>query len=133
MAMRRREDRTFVAVLMPRHRKTVDTFRDQMWLTEPRTRQFISDLLELVDLWDRIPRTTMLDKITRAIVHIEENLKPFYSTWKNHMTDLGSYSRVSQRSYPDSKPLNANYGKSRVILRANARYMASMKSIWTDG
>jgi hypothetical protein len=72
------ENQTFRDVLMPRYRDMVSTFREKMWLAEPETREFFPELVEFVDVWDKI----LVDKLPRSIAvtigHTEENLKPFY-------------------------------------------------------
>ncbi|QHP67457.1 hypothetical protein EI171_08475 [Bradyrhizobium sp. LCT2] len=72
------ENQTFREVLMPRYRQMIDTFRDKMWLAERETRPFFQQLIEFVDVWDKI----LADKLPRSaavtINHTEKNLTPFY-------------------------------------------------------
>jgi hypothetical protein len=72
------ENQTFREVLMPRYREMVSIFREKMWLAEPDTRKFFDQLIEFVDVWDKILADKLPRSIPRAINHTEENLKPFY-------------------------------------------------------
>src|SRR5438876_7374710 len=48
------ENQTFRDVLMPRYREMISTFRDNMWLAEPETRGYFGQLIEFIDVWDKI-------------------------------------------------------------------------------
>jgi hypothetical protein len=39
---------------MPRYREMISVFREKMWLADPETRKFFSELVEFVDVWDKI-------------------------------------------------------------------------------
>jgi hypothetical protein len=69
---------TFREVLMPRYRSMIDTFREKMWLAEPETREYFTDLIEFVDVWDKIIAGKLSTAIAPAIGHTEKNLHPFY-------------------------------------------------------
>lgn len=70
---------TFREVLMPRYRSMIDTFREKMWLAEPETREYFPDLIEFVDVWDKIIAGKLPTAIAPVIGHTEQNLQPFYS------------------------------------------------------
>jgi hypothetical protein len=72
------EGATFREVLMPRYREMIKVFRDKMWLAEPETRKYFPDLIEFVDVWDKILDDRLPRSIASAIGHTESNLKPFY-------------------------------------------------------
>jgi hypothetical protein len=78
------ENQTFREVLMPRYREMISSFREKMWLAEPETREYFDQLIEFVDVWDKI----LVDKLPRSVAvtikHTEENLKPFYK----HLADM---------------------------------------------
>jgi len=73
------EGQTFRDVLMPRYRNMIDIFRDKMWLAEPETRKYFGQLIEFVDVWDKILDGKLPRSVAPAINHTEANLKPFYT------------------------------------------------------
>jgi hypothetical protein len=72
------ENQTFRDVLMPRYREMISTFREKMWLAEPETRGYFGQLVEFVDVWDKILADKLPRSVAITIKHTEENLKPFY-------------------------------------------------------
>ncbi|MCK1738919.1 hypothetical protein IVA79_34325 [Bradyrhizobium sp. 138] len=72
------ENQTFREVLMPRYRQMIDIFRDKLWLAEPETRKFFQQLIEFVDVWDKILTEKLPRTVAVAINHTEKNLAPFY-------------------------------------------------------
>jgi hypothetical protein len=74
----RDESETFRNVLMPRYREMIDVFRDKMWLAEPETRKYFQNLIEFVDVWDKILADKLPRSVAPAIGHTEQNLHPFY-------------------------------------------------------
>jgi hypothetical protein len=56
------ENETFRDVLMPRYLEMVSTFRDKMWLAEPKTREYFNQLVEFVDVWEKYSRSSCLDQ-----------------------------------------------------------------------
>ena len=75
----RDENQTFRELLMPRYREMVDVFRKKMWLAEPETRRHFVELVEFVDVWDKVLNDQLPPAIAPRIGHTEQNLKPFYS------------------------------------------------------
>lgn len=73
------EGQTFRDVLMPRYRSMIDIFRDKMWLAEPETRDYFGQLVEFVDVWDKILADKLPRSVAPAINHTEANLAPFYA------------------------------------------------------
>lgn len=73
------ESDTFKNVLMPRYREMIDVFRERMWLAEPETRTFFGQLIEYVDIWDKILARKLPHSIAAAVGHTEKNLQPFYT------------------------------------------------------
>lgn len=74
----RDESETFSELLMPRYREMIDVFREKMWLAEPETREFFKQLVEYVDVWDKILDQKLPRSIASAVGHTERNLQPFY-------------------------------------------------------
>jgi hypothetical protein len=74
----RDEAETFREVLMPRYREMIDVFREKMWLAEPETREFFKQLVEYVDVWDKVLGRKLPHSIASAVGHTERNLQPFY-------------------------------------------------------
>jgi hypothetical protein len=72
------ESQTFRDVLMPRYRSMIEIFREKMWLAEPETREYFGELVEFVDVWDKILADKLPRSVAPAINHTEANLKPFY-------------------------------------------------------
>jgi hypothetical protein len=62
----------------------IDTFRYKMWLAEPETREYFGQLIEFVDVWDKILDNKLTRSLAQAINHTEANLKPFYT----HLQDV---------------------------------------------
>ena len=60
------------------YRKMIEVFRKRMWLAEPETREYLPQLIEFVDVWERRMRDAMPDEVVLAIEHSEENLRSFY-------------------------------------------------------
>jgi hypothetical protein len=73
------EGQTFRDVLMPRYRSMINVFRDKMFLAEPETRQYFGQLIEFVDVWDKILADKLPPSVAPAINHTEANLSPFYT------------------------------------------------------
>lgn len=78
MASIQDEAATFRNVLMPRYREMIDVFRQKMWLAQPETREYFKQLVEYVDVWDKILARTLPHSIAPAVGHTEKNLHPFY-------------------------------------------------------
>jgi hypothetical protein len=72
------ESETFRSVLMPRYHDMIDVFREKMWLAQPETREFFSQLVEYVDVWDKILARKLPNSIASSVGHTERNLHPFY-------------------------------------------------------
>jgi hypothetical protein len=72
------ESETFRSVLMPRYREMIDVFREKMWLAQPETRAFFSQLIDYVDVWDKILARKLPHSIASAVGHTEKSLHPFY-------------------------------------------------------
>lgn len=64
---------------MPRYREMVDTFRSKMWLAEPETREYLEQLIEFVDVSDKILANKLPWPIGPGIYHSEASLQPFYA------------------------------------------------------
>ncbi|WP_315766890.1 MULTISPECIES: hypothetical protein [unclassified Bradyrhizobium] len=73
------ENQTFREVMMPRYREMISIFRDKMWLAEPATREFFGELIEFVDVWDKILNKKLPNWIASRINHTEANLHPLYA------------------------------------------------------
>jgi hypothetical protein len=56
----------------------IDVFREKMWLAQPETREFFSQLVEYVDVWDKIIARKLPHSIASSVGHTERNLHPFY-------------------------------------------------------
>ena len=63
------ENETFKEVLMPRYREMINVFREKMWLADPQTRTFFRDLVEFVDVWDKILVNKLPSSFAPAIGH----------------------------------------------------------------
>ncbi len=72
------ENETFRELIMPRYREMISIFRDKMWLAEPETRGYFIQLIEFVDVWDKILDKKLPNWIAPRIKHTEENLAHFY-------------------------------------------------------
>ena len=72
------EGTTFREILMPRSREMITVFRENMWLAEPDTREYFPELIEFVDVWDKIINDRLSRSVAPAIGHTEANLQPFY-------------------------------------------------------
>jgi hypothetical protein len=72
------ENETFRDVLMPRYKEMISVFREKGWLAQPETRQFFTDLVEFVDVWDKILGKKLRHAIAARIGHTEKKLHPFY-------------------------------------------------------
>jgi hypothetical protein len=56
----------------------VDLFRANFWLADPATREFYPEVLEFVDVWERLVDKSLPVEVLRRIDHTEEKLLPFY-------------------------------------------------------
>jgi len=56
----------------------IDVFRQKVWLAEPETRESFKQLIEYVDVWDKILDRKLAHAIAAAVGHTEKNLHPFY-------------------------------------------------------
>ena len=72
------DNKTFADILMPLYRRMLETFRDKMWLAEPETRAYFSELVEFIEVWERVLRDALPRHIPGEIGHTEQNLHPFY-------------------------------------------------------
>ena len=72
------DNNTLKEKLIPAYVRMVDTFRDKLWLAEPRTRDHFVSLIEFVEIWERHLRGALPVEVIEAIGHGEEKLTPFY-------------------------------------------------------
>lgn len=82
------EHETFRNVLMPRYRQMIDVFREKMWLADPTTRVFYYDLIEFVDVWDKIINEKAPLWVATEMGHSETKLHPFYEHLEKMNDDL---------------------------------------------
>jgi hypothetical protein len=63
---------------MPRYKEMISVFRENMWLAEPETRKFFTELIEFVDVWDKIFAKKLPHAVAQRIGHAEAKLHAFY-------------------------------------------------------
>lgn len=63
---------------MPAYRRMLTVFRERLWLAEPDARQYLGQLVEYVDIWERFLSESIPGEVIQAIGHSEEKLLPFY-------------------------------------------------------
>jgi hypothetical protein len=69
----------------PSYHRMIQIIRDNMWLAEKSTLQYLPALIEYVDIWDRFMADTLPGEVVNALGHSEETLYPFYDDiQKNH-------------------------------------------------
>jgi hypothetical protein len=64
--------------LLPAYRKMVTLFRENYWLAEPMTREYYTNVLEFVDLWERWVKKALPVEVLERLEHTEDKLNPFY-------------------------------------------------------
>ncbi len=64
--------------LVPSYHKMLTVLRDNLWLAEPETRSYLGELIEFVELWERLLAKAVPAEIVRRLGHSEESLHPFY-------------------------------------------------------
>jgi hypothetical protein len=91
LATIRDENETFRNILMPLYRQMVSTFRENMWLAEPETREHFGALIEYVSIWEAILENRLPSAIARLIGHTEQNLAPFYTHLQEKHDELREF------------------------------------------
>jgi hypothetical protein len=75
--MSKDEQEQFRQTIMPIYRRMLETFRDKIWLAEPETRGYLSDLIEVVEIFERILRQVIDPKV---IEKLDQNtIERFYT------------------------------------------------------
>jgi len=69
--------------LLPAYKQMARLFRENLWLTDPDTRNHYQTLLEFVELWDRWLAKSIPQEVIERLGHSEEKLKPFYDHLQN--------------------------------------------------
>lgn len=64
--------------LIPGYRRMVQHFRENYWLAEPGTRQYLAALVKFVEGWDRFLSRTHSAEVLNRIDVKEDDLIPFY-------------------------------------------------------
>jgi hypothetical protein len=77
------EKQIFRDTAMPAYRQMLTTFREKIWLAEPDTRNYFTDFIEFIDVWERTLRDTISPDTVTAIGHNENNLDGFYQHIKS--------------------------------------------------
>lgn len=72
------EDEQFEIKILPAYRKLVETFKNNSYLAEEETREFLPTLIKFVDLWERNLSKTHSREVIKKINFSEKELLPFY-------------------------------------------------------
>jgi hypothetical protein len=74
--------------LVPAYQEMIRVFRTNLWLAESDTLKFFADLVEFVEVWERVrDKSIPMDVVTR-IEHGEGKLKPFYDHLESKVDEL---------------------------------------------
>jgi hypothetical protein len=82
------DNNNFYTTLLPAYRKMIDVFREGLWLADPETRPYLSELIEFVEVWERFIDKSLPKEIPHQIGHREANLNPFYEHIEAKHTQL---------------------------------------------
>ena len=74
--------------LLPQYHRMITIFRDNYYLAEYRTRDFLRFLLEFVNIWDRWLDKSIPIEVLEDLEHDEKKLKPFYDDIKKTHDEL---------------------------------------------
>lgn len=74
--------------LLPAYRSMIHVFREHLWLAEPDTLEFLSGLVEFVEVWERVRDDSVPMGVVTRIGHGEEKLKPFYDHLESRVKEL---------------------------------------------
>lgn len=73
---------------LPSYHRMITIFRDNYYLAEPRTRDYLQYLLEFVDIWDRWLDKSIPKEVLKDLEHSEKTLNPFYDDLKETHNEL---------------------------------------------
>lgn len=68
---------------IPAYNKMLDIFKENYWLAEPETKEFYTELVEYVEVWNRYLKDGLPVGVLDKINHDEGKLKPFYEELEN--------------------------------------------------
>ncbi len=77
--------------LLPQYRKILEVFRDNIWLSEPETREWYKELCEFVEVWNRSESKSLPAGVLRKLEHREYKLQPFYDHLEEQIDILQNY------------------------------------------
>jgi hypothetical protein len=73
------ENEQLKAVLLPAYDKMLQTLRDNFYLAEESTRQYLPILIEYLEVWRRFQKKSIPGEVIRKLGHGEAQLHPFYA------------------------------------------------------
>ena len=74
--------------LIPLYHRMLETFREKYWLAEPSTREWLGELSDFVELWDRWLGDNIPPEVIEQLDHGEQRLRPFYAELEHQMNVL---------------------------------------------
>ena len=76
------------AVLLPAYEKMLQILRDNFYLAEESTRQYLPTLIEYLEVWRRHQKDSIPGEVIRKLGHTEQQLHPFYADIEATFTRL---------------------------------------------
>lgn len=73
------ENEQLKAVLLPAYEKMLQTLRDNFYLADESTRQYLPTLIEYLEVWRRVQKDSIPGEVIRKLSHTEQQLHPFYA------------------------------------------------------
>jgi hypothetical protein len=73
------ENEQLKAVLLPAYEKMLQTLRDNFYLAEESTRQYLPTLIEYLEVWRRHQKESIPGEVIQKLGHGEAQLHPFYA------------------------------------------------------
>ncbi|MBK5260320.1 MAG: hypothetical protein JJE51_12055 [Thermoanaerobaculia bacterium] len=74
--------------LVPMYREMLKIFTERYHLAEPETRDFYSEFLEFVEIWNRSLADALPGEVVEKLGHSEDRVKPFYDHLESRVTTL---------------------------------------------
>lgn len=64
--------------LLPKYREMLKIFTENLWLADPETRKYYTELSKFIDIWDRWLSKSIPPEVMEILNHSEDKLLEFY-------------------------------------------------------
>jgi len=91
------ENRQLTEKIIPAYRKMIDTFKNNYWLAEEQTKEYLPTLVKFIETWERFLSRTHPIEVIKDISVSEKELLPFYNHIEQTLNFLKEKLKVGGR------------------------------------